>query len=288
MKLARANCIQTAAQLRAQAGRQRQAIRPGLAVRGTFSPARAWCPAIVAHLVRTTSLKPRSAQYFRVFLHWTVCAVWLSTYLPSSAASFPCQKARTDVEQAVCRDQNLSALDEHLGRYYAVAHTQFRHATECLVSDQKAWLRDVRDTCKDIACLKAAYLLRLSALDGVQPGTTALRNVQLPRTPTLVGILPPAKDRAAAPGAPNLKPLSVQGMLVSEVSSGDGYVMVSSAGRRHLLAPLMLLDDSTAVLESLSGEAATTYLVRGHAESGATGHEAFSQSRCRYIYRVPQ
>ena len=33
--------------------RQRQATRPGLAVRGTFSPARAWRPAVVARLART-------------------------------------------------------------------------------------------------------------------------------------------------------------------------------------------------------------------------------------------
>ena len=37
----------------AQAERQRQATRPGLAVRGTFSPARAWRPAVVARLART-------------------------------------------------------------------------------------------------------------------------------------------------------------------------------------------------------------------------------------------
>ena len=36
-----------------QAERQRQATRPGLAVRGTFSPARAWRPAVVARLART-------------------------------------------------------------------------------------------------------------------------------------------------------------------------------------------------------------------------------------------
>ena len=37
----------------AQAERQRQATRPGLAVRGTFSPARAWRPAVVARLTQT-------------------------------------------------------------------------------------------------------------------------------------------------------------------------------------------------------------------------------------------
>ena len=37
----------------AQAERQRQATRPGLAVRGTFSPARAWRPTVVARLAFT-------------------------------------------------------------------------------------------------------------------------------------------------------------------------------------------------------------------------------------------
>ena len=43
----------TDAEFLAQAERQRQATRPGLAVRGTFSPARAWRPAVVARLART-------------------------------------------------------------------------------------------------------------------------------------------------------------------------------------------------------------------------------------------
>jgi hypothetical protein len=37
----------------AQAERQRQATRPGLAVRGTFSPVRAWRPTVGASLART-------------------------------------------------------------------------------------------------------------------------------------------------------------------------------------------------------------------------------------------
>jgi len=51
-----------------QAERQRQATRPGLAVRGTFSPARAWRPAVVARLARTlgaagtTSARPRASM----------------------------------------------------------------------------------------------------------------------------------------------------------------------------------------------------------------------------------
>ena len=44
----------------AEADGQRQATRPGLAVRGTFSPARAWRPAFVARLARTLGLANRT------------------------------------------------------------------------------------------------------------------------------------------------------------------------------------------------------------------------------------
>ena len=217
---------------------------------------------------------------------FALCVAWLSVPLLSSAASFPCEKASTEVERTICKDKELSDLDEYLGRYYSAARAELRHANVCLATDQKAWLGGVRDACKDAACLKKSYLL--SELDGLQPGATALKNVQLPRTPTLVGILPPAADQVAAPRSANLKPLSVQGTLVDEVSTGDGYLIVSREGRRHLLAVLMLLDDSTRVLETLSHQAATTYLIRGHAEPGANKPEVFAQSTCRYIYRVPQ
>ena len=219
---------------------------------------------------------------------FALCVAWLLLPLLSSAASFPCEKASTAVEQAICKDKELSDFDEYLGRYYAAARLELRHANECLAADQKAWLRGVRDACKDAACLKKSYLLRLSELDGLQAGATALKNVQLPRTPTLVAILPAALDQVAAPRSPNLKPMSVQGTIVDEVSTGDGYLIVSKEGRRHLLAVLMLLDDSTSILETLSHQAATTYLIRGQAERGTSKPEVFAQSSCRYIYRVPQ
>jgi hypothetical protein len=45
----------------AQAKRLRQATRPGLVVRGTFSPARACPPAVVARLARALGIYVRSA-----------------------------------------------------------------------------------------------------------------------------------------------------------------------------------------------------------------------------------
>ncbi len=236
--------------------------------------------------MRTAISTPkRTIQWLRIL---AICAAWLALPLPSSAASFPCQKASTAVERSICASKEVSQLDEYLGRYYASARSQMSHAKECLAFNQKEWLRGVRDACKDVACLKTAYLQRLGELDGVQPGATALKNIELPRTPTLVAILPPAKDETAAPPSPSLKFLAVQGRLVSEVATGDGYVIVSKEGRKHLLVPLMFLDESTDVLQSLSQETAVTFLVRGQSGAGKSGQTAFAQNKCRYIYRVPQ
>ncbi len=44
---------------------ERQATRPGLAVRGTFSPARAWRPAAVARLARTLGVKSNADESAR-------------------------------------------------------------------------------------------------------------------------------------------------------------------------------------------------------------------------------
>ena len=54
------------AQPLAQAEQQRRATRPGLVVRGTFSPARAWRPAVVACLARTLGVNLQHSSLFGV------------------------------------------------------------------------------------------------------------------------------------------------------------------------------------------------------------------------------
>ena len=44
-----------------------KATRPGLAVRGTFSPARAWRPAVVARSARTVEETLVAAITFRIY-----------------------------------------------------------------------------------------------------------------------------------------------------------------------------------------------------------------------------
>lgn len=211
-------------------------------------------------------------------------AAWLVTCATAQAASFPCTGRLTSVERQVCNDAEVSVLDEHLARYHAAARDVLGRAAACLVADQHVWLRTVRNACRDTACLKVAYLQRLSELDGLQPGATALK-MPLPPGPTLVWIVPAAADLVAAPPLQGLQPLEVQGRLVNDVAGGDGYVVQSPSGLKHLVVASMFIDESTERLKTLAAEAGATYRVRGRLAPGAAAATDFAQGSCRYVYR---
>jgi uncharacterized protein len=203
------------------------------------------------------------------------------------AASFACDKAKSTVERTVCAEAELSALDEHLGRYYAAAHIELAHAESCMVADQRQWLRAVRDACKDAACLKGAYLDRLAELNALQPGVTAIRHIELPVRPALSWIVPPAADEVAAPRNSATKPLVARGQLVDEIASGDGVVLRTAGGAKHLVMLTMLLQEPSAgALAQLARIPNARYEVRGErlAQPGAGLH--FAASRCTFVHRV--
>jgi uncharacterized protein len=78
-------------------------------------------------------------------------------------ASFDCSKAGTSVEKTICASETLSRLDEQLARAYdSVLLLSDRPAT--VKSQQKAWLRNIRDKCHDETCLQSAYEHRLAQL----------------------------------------------------------------------------------------------------------------------------
>jgi uncharacterized protein len=205
----------------------------------------------------------------------------------ASAASFPCEKAGTAVEKMICANPALSELDEHLGRYYSAGRAELGTAKTCLASNQKEWLRAARNSCKDTKCLESAYLARLAELDALQPGMTAIKNIELPRVKSLVWIIPAAEDTVAAP--PNTKgaPLVVQGKIVDDIAGGDGFVIQDKAGRKHLLLALMFIDKPSSVaLESLIGSPAV-YEARGRAEASSDSSVHFAPGACTFIYRLP-
>jgi uncharacterized protein len=112
--------------------------------------------------------------------------VLLGTAPAIFAQSFDCRKAQTRSEKMICADAAIAELDEHLGRYYAAGRAALERGASCLQSDQAQWLKTTRDACQDASCLKTAYLNRLAELDPLQPGATAIRNIELPRVPSLV------------------------------------------------------------------------------------------------------
>ena len=204
----------------------------------------------------------------------------------ASAASFPCAKATTAVEKSICADRTVSELDEHLGRYYSAARAELGEAKACLAKDQKSWLQ-TRNACKDAKCLKRVYLARLAELDALQPGMTAVKNIELPRADTLVWIIPPAADTVAAPPAPAAAPpFVVKGEIVSDIEGGDGIVIRDAAGRKHPILLLMFMEKASSVaLESLIG-APGVYEARGRAEKSDDGSLHFSPGACTFIYRL--
>lgn len=84
--------------------------------------------------------------------------------ISSYAASFECSKASTSVEKAICADAELSKLDDRLAVSYKKALAAQPDSAE-LKTHQRNWLKNVRNQCQDVACLKEAYLGRLAGLE---------------------------------------------------------------------------------------------------------------------------
>jgi uncharacterized protein len=104
----------------------------------------------------------------------------LLTLLPLLAwsASFDCQKASSDPEKMVCADAELSKLDEQLAQTYrdALQALSKQDDKSQLIGQQKHWIADVRDRCKDAACLRTAYQSRIQLLkqhEGAPPEAAA-------------------------------------------------------------------------------------------------------------------
>ena len=219
-----------------------------------------------------------SIPIFLLALAWSTAA---------GAASFDCAKAQSRIEKAICADAEVSDLDEYLGRYYSAARSALGRGADCLRADQTQWLR-TRNACADAACLKKVYLERLAELHPLQPGASALRNVELPRVPALAWIVAPASDQVAAPPRPDAKPFMARGRIVNEIVQGDGFVLRTAEGTPHILMLAMLLEGpSDTQLEVLAKDTNATFIARGHAANGSGGTTYFEPSRCVFLYRLP-
>lgn len=83
-----------------------------------------------------------------------------------NAASFDCEKATSEVEKLICEDHTLSKVDEDLAALYA--KTLKQAADPLLVKKQQSeWLRNSRDKCTNVSCLRDAYATRIKGLSSV-------------------------------------------------------------------------------------------------------------------------
>ena len=70
---------------------------------------------------------------------------------------FSCEKAASDIERMICTDKNIADMDADLSR-------KIKGAAPDMLAEQKQWLKEVRDTCTDINCLRDSYATRLDAV----------------------------------------------------------------------------------------------------------------------------
>jgi uncharacterized protein len=218
-----------------------------------------------------------------------IVAILLSTAAGTvTAASFPCERAASKIERTICASPELSALDEHLGRYFAAAKVEIGDGASCLRDDQRRWLRNTRNACSDTQCLRKAYLNRLAELDALQPGATAVKQYELPALPALVWVIPAAQDAIAAPPRPNAPPLKTRGKVLQEFGEGGrGYVLRTDNGERFGLVQDMFLEPRTSTaLDALVREDAW-FSASGHEGPGSGKERYFEPSRCVFLYRLP-
>lgn len=104
-------------------------------------------------------MKITSAHVSRILF---IVAVFVFVAHSAIAASFPCEKASTQVEKLICGDPELSKLDEELDTAYQRALGMVA-AKKPLHLQQRDWLA-TRDACADNPCIRRAYDARLSRL----------------------------------------------------------------------------------------------------------------------------
>lgn len=79
------------------------------------------------------------------------------------AAGFNCAKASSAIEKMICGNPELSRMDDDMATAYKAVASKASDSTP-LTADQKLWLKDIRNSCKDELCLKKAYSLRIAEL----------------------------------------------------------------------------------------------------------------------------
>lgn len=85
----------------------------------------------------------------------------LSTH--ANSASFDCSKAATWVEKTICKNPELSRLDEAMAKKYKkdLSNASDKDDKDNIIINQRLWLKFQRNTCKDKECLIREYKERI-------------------------------------------------------------------------------------------------------------------------------
>lgn len=92
-----------------------------------------------------------------------------------AAASFDCSKAGTRTEKMICADSELSGLDERLSEVFQKAVKQSASQENRL--QQKRWMSEERDRCRDSACISATYKRRIAQLESAVARTDEVKRI---------------------------------------------------------------------------------------------------------------
>ena len=119
--------------------------------------------------------------------------------------SFDCARATSAINRMICASPDLSVLDRTLADHYRALLAQPGIDVAALQRDEARWLREVRNTCPDAACLTQAY----EAWDAVLQarGRRAAIMVSAGDAPAIA--TPPVVAEARRPDAPVAKPRTV-------------------------------------------------------------------------------
>ncbi len=110
-------------------------------------------------------------------------AGWLMQILPAQAASFDCKKAQTKTEHMICDPSRpfgfIESQDDELNIAYQWAVMRVNDKQK-LINEQRRWLKDIRNTCADRACLAKVYRERLETLAALvqTPGCYTLQPIK--------------------------------------------------------------------------------------------------------------
>ena len=86
----------------------------------------------------------------------------------AEAASFPCEKAETADEKAICAHLPLNDLDVEMATRFEILRAMLPMGGNAkLREDQETWLIERRACGGDVACLKQSYEGRLTVLRAV-------------------------------------------------------------------------------------------------------------------------